>query len=59
MGNKVVVKYGASKELTPQGLRSSEHRVALRLLHLALALLKASSSLSEDGKEEHLSLARY
>jgi hypothetical protein len=50
MGNKVVVKGGSSKELTPHSLFFSyTPRFNKIVFCLALALLKASSNLSEAG----------
>ncbi len=54
MGNKVVVKGGSSKELTPHSLFFLIYIPGFNkiVFFLALALLKASSKLSELGKRK-------
>ena len=49
MGNKIVVRGGACKELNPQGLINIV-RMKYNYIDVGLALLKASSKLSEDGE---------
>jgi hypothetical protein len=55
MGNKVVVRKGVSKELTSQSLISSFF-ISLKVISIDLdvALLKATSKLSEEGKEKKI-----
>jgi hypothetical protein len=53
MGNKVIIKDGTSKELCPQGSFYPFSLVdGIKILYLDLALLKATSKLSEDGKRK-------